>query len=575
MQNKLYEKTMENLLHATETRTSIENNFSKEKLPAYEAACKAQVEAAIKLLNMNADYELKDGSVTILAEDGSLISIPENDIKEKLTPDDFAILFPTEEEVNDEEDFLTDDYSSYKEQEIMPMQSPLATLLATFVNALQTPVPRNVYMTTPSEDPVDAVRTYTDNLKKQNQQLKERLKTSTLETKGLTENNKALNEKITSLEEELSVREKEQMSLKESYDNKVSEFEEKINNFNKDTKAFECSIEELKEKVSVRETRIKELIDEVNEFAEQNKQLSEANTNLEKELQEAKSAYDNMVLDMCALENKVDKSETEKEELTAALNDNKTAYDSLVAENESLSNRILELENELSVAKESATDSDEKDKEIAELNANMQSLLEANKSMEDTIKALRSKNEEDFLDEKYSVKSASAFKKFLNSKEETAKSLVLIQIHDLFELNIRYNRRAGDFAINTVINAFAECFGKESIYKLHGAQIVLALDENNSKALDDEIFRIKKRLKEGKDIKITYSIEDIVGDDKIRAFSVINKDIDEYMKKKLEEEEEIEEEDEEEDSSYDSLITESDGTTVDLSQSVASLFKNK
>lgn len=298
-ENYFYTYNMARLIESTKRRKELESSFDKSKRFAYDEICENQISYAIELLKMGVDSELKDGKVSILADNGEIIDFSQEEILDKVGDNVFSIMFPKEKiaepvedddlESFDEEPKIENKTTDYWEkdnilnpQEVYPnylndmqrnmFMNPMALFLpmmtqtmqmmqASSMQPKQRPMGYKRYNN--SGDPLQAVQLQLEELKTSRDKMKEKAiyykkeyqeyKTKYEEAEKENEElDKVAIEQINELKNEKQILSEEITCLKEDIGNKESvllKYKDSINNLKSDLSNNERATEEYKETV--------------------------------------------------------------------------------------------------------------------------------------------------------------------------------------------------------------------------------------------------------------------------------------------------------------------------------------
>ena len=376
-ESNFYAYNMVKLIESTKRRKELEANFDKSKRFVYDEICDNQISYAVELIKIGVDSELKDGKVSILADNGDIIEFSKEEISEKVGDNVFSIMFPKEKASEEEEDpeFLDDElkiedkstdywgkdnvvspqeiYPSFNDlQRNMLMNSMSLLFPMQMMQAMQPPMQPSVQSSQRQPtgykrpgnggDPLQAIQYQMEELRASRDKMKE----------------KAVHYK------------KEYQEYKTKYEDAAKENEEldkvaveQINEIKKEKQNLSDEIVQLKESISSKETELKNCEETINS-------LKINLSNKEHESKEYKEKVQDTIKTLesrfNSIQNKVNLKEEEFKSKTAELENKNRELSEKERELEESSMKLKETEEQLNASREKIEEYERTEQRLSE-----------------------------------------------------------------------------------------------------------------------------------------------------------------------------------------------------------------
>lgn len=592
-ENQFYNHAMEGLINATAKRKSLEENFSRDKISVYNETCEEQISYAVELLKIGVDSELKNGKVTILAEDGSLIEFEEKELRDNAGEETFMMLFPAKEEKEpdqDEDDDLYDREFEIKNADNSKGQSPeniedhmYPGVYQAYQNMVTNPfsvmfpwmmqIMQPQFMAPQSRpqvqvsdtagmktDPLKDVKTKMDNLVESKEKMrqkaiyyKDKYKQAEKNFSDALRENEELDavatENMKKAEEEKNKIVKELDSLQNSVrvkENKISKYESELKELrvkleNSDTlnkeiqekarqkiKTLNDEIEQSRQSLNEKENEItlklKEIVTKSSEIEKLNDEIKERDQKLQRLSDKAKKTEEQLI-QSTQIEEQLKKRISELENTNNQL---KLQMESKKKENENL-NQKLSLVSESSSKDKKKVDelqrtnedlhnkNEEYRKKNTEFEKQKSDIERGSKQKDDKISQLKKENSDlkdeivtlkkvAYFDHSFEVGNVSGFYKRINNKKNMVRFVAAVDVCGMKNINEEYKEEIGDNVIQYTIDALAEAFGKENIYRMRGAQFLVLMDNGSYSKTRETIEDVKNTLAKEKEFDIVYGL---------------------------------------------------------------------
>lgn len=599
-ENQFYNHAMEGLIKATSKRKSLEENFSRDKISVYNETCEEQISYAVELLKIGVDSELKNGKVTLLAEDGSLIEFDEKELRDNVGEETFMMLFPVKEEKKfdqDDDDDLYDEEFENKNEDKSKGQSfgniedhMYPSVYQAYQNMIANPfsamfpwmmqMMQPQFMVTQSRpqvqvsdttgiktDPLTDLKNKMDNLVESKEKMRQKaiyykdkykqaeknfsdaLKENEELDTVATENMKKAEEEKNQIVKELdslqaSVRVKEDQikkymfdlnelniklekkdtvtkDIQEKYEQQIKALNEEIEQCRqslgekeneitlklKEIVSKSSEIEKLKDEIKERDQKLQRLGDKIKETEEQIIQSSQIEEQLKRRISELENTNNQLKQQM---ETKKKENGNLNQKLSQvsenSVGDKKKA-DELQIVNEDLRNKNEEFRKKNTELEKQKSDIENQKKEIEsnskQKDEKISRLKKENSDLRDEIAILKKVA---YFDHSFEVGNVSGFYKRINDKKNNVRFVAAVDVCGMKNINEEYKEEIGDNVIQYTIDALAEAFGKENIYRMRGAQFLVLIDNGSYSKARETIEDVKNTLAKEKEFDIVYGL---------------------------------------------------------------------
>ena len=599
-ENQFYNHAMEGLINATSKRKSLEENFSRDKISVYNETCEEQISYAVELLKIGVDSELKNGKVTILAEDGSLIEFEEKELRDTAGEETFMMLFPAKEEKEpdqDEDDDLYDRefeiknadnskgqsleniedhmypsvYQAYQNMVANPFSVMFPWMMQIMQPQFMAPQSRLQVQVSDTAgmktDPLKDVKTKMDNLVESKEKMRQKaiyykdkykqaeknFSDALRENEELdavaTENMKKAEEEKNKIVKELdflrdSVREKENKISKyvsdlkelrvklENSDTSNKEIQEKagqkIKTLNDEIEQCQQSlnekeneitlklkeivtksreIEKLKDEIEERDQKLQRLSDKAQKTEEQLIQSTQIEEQLKKRISELENTNNQLKLQMESKKKENGNLNQKLSQVSESSSGDKKKVDELQKTNEDLHNKNEEYRKKNTELEKQKSDIENQKKEVErgskQKDDKISQLKKENSDLKDEIATLKKVA---YFDHSFEVGNVSGFYKRINNKKNMVRFVAAVDVCGMKNINEEYKEEIGDNVIQYTIDALAEAFGKENIYRMRGAQFLVLMDNGSYSKNRETIEDVKNTLAKEKEFDIVYGL---------------------------------------------------------------------